>query len=39
MPMKISIAMSEEIGPPECESLGVTCALEFDDDSSTLQKP
>ena len=37
MPTKISIAMSEEIGSPECESLGVTCSLEFDDDSPALQ--
>ncbi len=39
MPTKISVAMSKEIDTPECESLVVTCSLEFDDDSSTLQKP
>jgi hypothetical protein len=33
MPAKISVAMSKEIGPPERESLGFTCSLEFDEES------
>ena len=37
MPTKISITMSEEIGSRQGESLGVTCSLEFDDDSPALQ--
>ena len=37
MPVKISVAMSKEIGPPACESSDVTCSLEFDDDSLKLQ--
>ena len=36
MPTTISIAMSKEVGTPQCESLGVTCSLEFDDDSPTF---
>ena len=36
MPVKISVAMSKEIGTPQCESLGVSCSLEFDDDSPTF---
>jgi len=37
MPTIISITMSEKIGTRQCESLGVTCSLEFDDDSPALQ--
>ena len=37
MSMKISMAMTEEDGPPECESFAATCTLEFDDDSSPPQ--
>ena len=33
MPTKISVAMSKETGPPQDESLGVTCALEFGEGS------
>ena len=37
MPTKIGITMSEKIGSRQCESLGVSCSLEFDDDSPALQ--
>ena len=37
MPTKLSITLSEEIGSQQCESLVVTCSLEFDDDSPALQ--
>jgi len=37
MPTKISKTVREEIGSRQCESLGVTCSLEFDDDSPALQ--
>ncbi|MGO8750469.1 MAG: hypothetical protein ACLQNE_31365 [Thermoguttaceae bacterium] len=32
--MKISIAMIEENGPPECGLFAAHCSLEFDDESS-----
>ncbi len=32
--MKISMAMTEENGPPECGSFVAHCSLEFDDESS-----
>ena len=37
MPMKISMAISEENGSPEMESFVAHCTLEFDDEPSTLQ--
>ena len=39
MPARISVAMSKECGPPECESLGVTCSMEFDDNLPTPHNP
>jgi len=36
MPTKMGIAMSEDIGSPQCGSLGVICSLEFDNGLPTL---
>ena len=35
MPQRISVAVSQETGPPERESVGVTCTLEFDEEPSS----
>jgi hypothetical protein len=37
MSVKISMAMSEESGPPDCGSIVAHCTLEFDDESSQPQ--
>jgi hypothetical protein len=39
MPTKISVAMCKETGPPQNESLEVTCAVELDDDWSAPDNP
>jgi hypothetical protein len=36
---KIIVAMSQSVGPPECETVGVTCTVKFDKDAPTLQNP
>ncbi len=36
---KITVVMSQDIGPPMCEAVGVTRTLKFDDHSPTLQNP
>ena len=39
MPARISVAMSKKCGPPECESLGVTCSMEFGDNLPAPHNP
>jgi hypothetical protein len=37
MCISVSISLSEEVGPPACGLVEVSCTLEFDDESRWLQ--
>lgn len=39
MPAKVSVAMRNTTGPPECEALEVHCSLQFGEDSPTPGNP